>query len=168
MQRKVHCHFCGAILQRKFSEGRRRLVCSNCQSTIYENPVPATCVVVIDPRQRVLLVQRSVDPRKGEWCLPGGFIELDESPEEGALRELAEETGLIGIIDRLLGVCSTPSDQYAGILMVAYLVLQYRGDPVAGDDAQQVAWFTHTDLPPIAFDSHAFFIQTYFRPSVSR
>ncbi len=168
MRQKNHCHFCGAPLQRKWVEGRRRLYCDGCRSTIYENPLPATCVLVVNPREQVLLVQRSVDPRKGEWCLPGGFIEIGESPEAGALRELAEETGLAGTIECLLGVCGTPSAYYDSILMVGYLVRQFHGDLVAGDDAQQAAWFDHEQLPPIAFDSHAFFIRKFFRPGASQ
>ena len=72
-------------------KGRPRLFCESCRTTIYENPVPATCLVTIDARERLLLVKRSVDPKKGWWCLPGGFMELRETPEEAGLRELAEE-----------------------------------------------------------------------------
>jgi 8-oxo-dGTP diphosphatase len=165
MERKSHCPFCGGPLLRKRIEGRLRLNCNLCRRTLYENPTPATCLVVIDPGNRVLLVKRSVDPRKGQWCLPGGFIELGESPEEGALRELTEETGLRGQIERLMGVRSTPSVQYDGIIMIAYLVRQYDGHLVAGDDAQEADWFSNEHLPAIAFDSHAFFIRQYYQSS---
>jgi 8-oxo-dGTP diphosphatase len=110
----------------------------------------------------VLLVKRSVEPKKGFWCLPGGFMELDENPEHAALRELAEETGLKGRIDMLLGVSSNPSAQYHTVLMVGYLVKSYSGSLLAGDDAKDVHFFNFNELPDIAFKSHASFIRMYY------
>lgn len=162
MEQKSHCHFCGGSLTSKFIEDRQRLYCPTCARPIYENPIPATCLVVINSQNQVLLVKRDVAPKKGQWCLPGGFIELGEPPEEGALRELAEETGLTGNIETLLDVRTTPSLQYHSILMVGYLVRQFRGIPVAGDDAADVQWFSKKTLPPIAFDSHLHFINQYW------
>ena len=135
-----------------------RLYCPSCVRPIYENPTPATCLVVTNGENQVLLVKRSVPPKIGMWCLPGGFIELGEGPEEGALRELAEETGLTGSSPELLGVRTTPSAQYHSVLMVGYLVRKFSGTPIAGDDASDVRWFSINDLPPIAFDSHRHFI----------
>ena len=163
MEPKTHCHFCGDVLTRRLVEGRERLYCRACARPIYENPVPATCMVVVNSSNQVLLVKRSVDPKKGMWCLPGGFIELGESPEAGALRELAEETGLHGSIDTLLGVCTTPSVQYVSVLMVGYLITDTHGVLAAGDDASQVRWFSIDELPPIAFDSHRRFVDQYLR-----
>jgi len=89
-------------------------------------------------------------------------MELGETPEEAALRELAEETGLTGKIDRLMGVMSMPNAQYHTVLMVAFLVLDYKGTLVPGDDASEAAWFSHRDLPEVAFTSHSHFIMEYF------
>jgi ADP-ribose pyrophosphatase YjhB (NUDIX family) len=162
MDQKYHCHFCGGPLTTKFVEGRERLFCKVCVRPLYENPVPATCLVVVNVQNQILLVKRDIEPKKGQWCLPGGFIELGESPEDGALRELSEETGLAGRTDRLMGVLTTPSTHYHSVLMVGYLVRQFEGDPVAGDDAADVQWFSRTGLPPIAFDSHRHFINQYW------
>lgn len=161
MENKTHCHFCGSPLTTKHIEGRTRLFCPSCVRPIYENPTPATCVVVSDAGKRILLVKRDVAPKKGMWCLPGGFIELGESPEEGALRELEEETGLSGRIDRLMGVLITPSAQYHSVLMIGYLIRQFQGTLIAGDDASDVRWFPQNGLPPIAFESHRRFIDQY-------
>jgi len=162
MEQKSHCHFCGAELISKFMEGRQRLFCPQCRRPLYENPVPATCLVVSNARNELLLVKRKVAPKIGEWCLPGGFIELGESPEEGALRELAEETGLRGRDASLMGVRTAPSSQYHSVLMVGYRIHQFQGPLVAGDDAARVQWFPHDKLPPIAFNSHRHFINQYF------
>jgi len=117
---------------------------------------------VVDNRNRVLLVKRSVEPKKGFWCLPGGFMELGETPEKSALRELKEETGLSGQINMLLGVSSNPSAQYHTVLMIGFLVKSYTGNLVAGDDAEDAASFYYDELPEIAFESHAKFIRTYY------
>lgn len=158
---KKHCHFCGGILEERFTEGRNRKYCVRCAGPIYENPVPATCTIVVDENRRILLVKRSVEPKIGSWCLPGGFMELDETPEQGALRELKEETGLSGKIKLLLGVRANPSPMYQTVLMTGYLVHDFTGNPIAGDDASQVKWFPVDNLPEIAFDSHSHFISIY-------
>lgn len=162
MRKKNFCHYCGNVLIEKFFEGRLRRFCSRCNEPIYENPLPAACLVVTDQSDRVLLVRRSVEPKKGFWCLPGGFMELGETPETAALRELKEETELDGQIDRLLGVYSNPSLLYHTVLMVGYLVNTYSGTPIAGDDAEEVAFFHFDELPEIAFESHMKFIKMYF------
>ena len=161
MERKSHCPYCGGLLEDKFIEGRQRLFCTACDRPIYENPIPATCAVVVNSGNQVLLVKRSVPPKEGQWCLPGGFIELGESPEAGAQRELREETGLSGEIETLLGVRHASSDQYHSVMMVGYLVKRFMGKLQPGDDASDARWFQGTQLPPIAFDSHRFFLKAY-------
>ena len=142
-------------------EGRIRLFCSRCNEPHYENPVPASCTVVIDNSDRILLVKRNVPPQVGGWCLPGGFIELDEAPENAALRELKEETGIAGQTDRLLGVISSFSPLYHSVLLIGYLVTSYSGTLHAGDDASDVAFFRPDEMPAIALDSHIRFIKAY-------
>ena len=161
MRKKTNCHYCGTGLIEKFCEGALRLFCNRCKEPIYENPLPATCLVVVDSKDRVLLVKRSVEPKKGSWCLPGGFMELGETPEQAALRELKEETGLTGRIEMLLGVYANPSVLYHTVLMVGYLVKSYSGTLIAGDDAIDAAFFNYDRLPEIAFESHINFIRIY-------
>lgn len=156
---KRFCPFCGGPLVSRHWEGRQRLYCDVCRKPLYENPVPATCLVVMDASARVLLVRRSVPPKKGLWCLPGGFMELGETPEFAALRELTEETGLSGTIECLLGVYSVPSSLYDTVLMLGYRVSTFQGHPRPDDDADAIGWFAEADLPPIAFDSHLLFIR---------
>ncbi|MBW2406030.1 MAG: NUDIX domain-containing protein [Deltaproteobacteria bacterium] len=162
MRGKRYCPYCGIGLIDKFCEGALRRFCNRCNEPIYENPLPATCLVVVDAEDRVLLVKRSVDPKKGFWCLPGGFMELGETPEQAALRELKEETGLAGKIDMLLGVLTNPSALYHTVLIVGYLVKSYSGSLIAGGDANDTALFHMNELPEIAFESHASFIRMYY------
>ena len=162
MQKKIFCHFCGNRLVEKTVNGNTRLFCEKCNQPLYENPIPASCLVVIDKNERVLLVKRSVEPKKGVWCLPGGFMELGETPELAALRELKEETGLSGQIEMLLGITSNNSPQYDTVFMVGYLVKIYSGLLKAGDDASEAAYFHPDELPEVAFESHKKFIRIYY------
>ena len=168
MQRKTNCIYCGAQLSEKLIEGTVRLFCEGCKEPIYENPIPATCLVVVNDRNKLFLVKRSVEPKKGFWCLPGGFMELGETPEEAALRELKEETNLIGHIRMLLGVTSNHSDKYNTVLMIGYLVESYMGTPKAGDDASDIDCFDFDDLPEVAFESHIKFIRIYLSAYAQR
>ncbi len=162
MQEKKYCHFCGTQLVEKFYEGCVRRYCDTCNKPLYENPVPATAVIVTDKEKKVLLVKRSIEPKKNFWCLPGGFLELGETPEQGALRELKEETGLSGHISNLLGVTSSPNKLYHTVLMIGYLIKNQTGKLKAGDDASEAAYFDHDNLPEIAFESHKNFIRIYY------
>ncbi len=162
MKKKEFCHFCGKQLIEKTINGSTRLFCEQCKEPIYENPIPASCLIVIDDTEKVLLVKRNIEPKKGFWCLPGGFMELGETPEQAALRELKEETGLSGRIEMLLGVTSNNSPQYDTVLMVGYLIKNYSGHHKAGDDASDLAYFHPDELPEIAFESHKKFIRIYY------
>ena len=162
MTEKKYCHFCGGRLTNKHVEGRMRKYCPDCREPIYENPVPATCIVLPDEQGGIWLVKRNVAPKEGYWCLPGGFMELDETPEQAALRELEEETGFQGKIDMLMGITINPSPNYGSVLMAGYLVRDFSGEPCAGDDASDIACFDRDGLPEIAFDSHWHFIRIYY------
>lgn len=156
------CHFCSFPLEEKPIDGRMRRYCPRCRLPIYENPVPAACTVVVDDRGRLLLVKRRVAPKQGMWCLPGGFIECGETPEQAAVRELKEETGLDGSVHSLIGVTTTPGTLYTSILVIAYLVTRFSGQAAAGDDAAEVAFYPREDFPEIAFESHQSFIRIYY------
>ena len=156
------CHFCASGLEDRRVEGRVRRYCPSCRIPIYENPVPAACALVIDHYGRVLLVKRRVAPKAGMWCLPGGFVECGESPEQTAVRELREETGLDGWIHALIGATTTPGTRYRSVLLVAYLVTTFSGAPEPGDDACDLAFFDRHHLPDIAFDTHETFIRMYY------
>lgn len=164
---KVYCPYCAGRTKVRFSDGMERAWCPLCDRILYENPVPATCVVVYD-HSRVLLVKRKFAPRAGEWCLPGGFMELEEQPAKAALRELEEETGLKGRITRFLGAIATPGSIYSGLLILGYAAEVIKGLPVPGDDAMAVEWFETGAFPPVAFDSHAEFIRRVLESDTGR
>ncbi|MCP5107138.1 MAG: thiamine phosphate synthase [bacterium] len=156
MLKKEFCYYCGGPLTRKFIEGRDRLFCHRCNCPIYENPIPATAAVVMNETGEVLLVKRKVEPKAGQWCLPGGFLEMDESPETGCLRELTEETRLEGEIDRWAGNVLSKSPVYKSVLVIGYSIKNVRGEPVAGDDCEELGFFKPGSgtMPFVAFRSH--------------
>lgn len=109
----------------------------------------------------ILLIQRGIEPYKGKWALPGGFVHIEETTEEGAKRELKEETGLENIfIEQLYTFSDVNRDPRGRVVSVAYyaLVNTTEHHPHAGDDAQKAQWFRMNDLPNLAFD-HQLIIQ---------
>lgn len=154
MKVKRFCPYCGKKVIEKTLGGKVHYYCPECDCIHYENPLPAVAVLVLNQQNQLLLVKRSVEPAKGAWCLPGGFIEIDESIEEAALRELEEETGLKGEIGGLVDFFSQRSQYYGAILIFGYRVKILGGELKAGDDAQEVSFYDLNALPPIAFLSH--------------
>lgn len=111
--------------------------------------VPAVGAVIRDDEGRLLLIQRGRPPAKGLWSLPGGRLEGDESDVEGLTREVAEETGLRVSVGRLAGVVERD-----GPGEVIYEIRDYVCTPVggrleAGDDADDVGWFTDDQVRTI-------------------
>ena len=140
-----------------------RLYCKRCDRILYENPVPATAAVVLNNEHHLLLVKRAMEPAKGTWCLPGGFVEVDETPGEGVVRELQEETGLKGTVEQLIDVVSEDSSFYGPLIIIGYRIAPQGGTLRAGDDAAEVRYFPLADLPQVAFASHRAIIDTIAR-----
>ncbi len=144
-----YCAVCGAPLECRRLSGRMRPHCPRCETTVYFDPKVAV-VVFIARGDRVLLIQRAVDPGKGKWALPAGFVDHDEAPEEAARRETLEETNLRVRIDKLLAVFPKRDHGLADII-IAYSAEILDGEARAGDDAADLGWFARGELPPLVF-----------------
>lgn len=124
----------------------------------YKYPRPAVtadCIVITrEPVPRVLLIERGNPPFKGCWALPGGFMEMDETTEECAVRELEEETGLKVDKIHLVGAYSKLGrDPRGRTVTTAYLAIADEATAATGqDDAAKAQWFPIDALPPLAFD----------------
>ena len=131
-----------------------RPTCPACGFIWYRNPVPAAGVLIVD-EGRVLLVKRKYDPRAGAWCIPAGFMEAGETPEQSAIREVHEETGLIAQLSSLFGVYAGFDDPRVRAVLILYTGVVTGGALVPGDDAIDARWFAPDELPEdIAFASH--------------
>jgi len=147
----AYCAMCGKQLSKSPGE-HGHLFCRQCGFIHYRNPLPAVVLMVHD-NERVLLVRRAVQPKKGMLSLPGGFLETGETPEECGHRELLEETGLKALDSRLLGV-ETDLTAYGGIILAVLEVKQWEGIALAGDDASEVIWCPIREVPELAFSAH--------------
>jgi len=165
---RLFCPRCGNKLEKRPHENRERDFCPACQLMHYENPVPATAVVALNERNELLLVQRAVEPGKGKWCLPGGFQETGETPEQCALREFREETGLDGRLQGLIALEMGLNPVAGEVLVAGYRVLVDGGGLQAGDDASAAAYFPLERLPELAFQSHARIIERAGRPILAQ
>ena len=148
------CPFCRGDLIISRVESRERLVCAKCEWVNYLNPLPVVSCLVSDPEDRLLLVKRGIEPSKGAWALPGGFIEQEESPEEAGKRELKEETGLDGEAVRQIDVTTHLSPMYGHLLMIGVAYKVTHCNPTAGDDAEEAIFYPPDALPDIPFKSH--------------
>lgn len=148
------CRICGGNIEEKILEEKERKICKRCGTINYENPIPAVAMVAKNKNGDILLIKRKVEPKKGFWALPSGFIEMYEDPEIAALREFKEETGFTGKIKRLIGIYSQKSSYYNHILVIAYFIEISAGHLSFGDDAEDAKFFKKSDLPKLAFSSH--------------
>ena len=139
------CPDCGAPLAARGEELGAQ-VCDGCGAVHYRNPKPCAGALVVRDGQ-VLLGRRAVEPGRGLWDIPGGFLEPWEHPADGATRELAEETGLhVRMTELLTIVMDTYHDQFH-TLNVYYLAEILNGEPRAADDLAELRWFSPDALP---------------------
>lgn len=124
----------------------------------YKYPWPAVtadCVVIANEKTpKVLLVKRGKEPYKDRWAFPGGFMNMDETTEECAFRELKEETGLkVDELKEIGSYSKVDRDPRGRTITVAYLAIVDKPVAVIGqDDAAKAEWFSIDELPPLAFD----------------
>ena len=122
----------------------------------YPHPSVTTDCVVFGYdglRLNVLLIERGADPFKGHWAFPGGFLNIDESAQQGAKRELFEETGLRDAYIRQFHTFSAVNrDPRERVISIAYYALVRISEVKGGDDAAKAQWFPLDSVPPLAFD----------------
>jgi ADP-ribose pyrophosphatase YjhB (NUDIX family) len=147
------CPVCGGNLLRQILKEQEpsRLVCSRCNFVFYLDPKVVACSIV-EMDGRIVLLKRAIDPQRGKWVLPGGYVDRGETVTAAAIRETQEECGLVTRIARLLGVYS-----YAGrpAVVVVYVAERVSGELVAGDETEEFGLYPKDEIPwiKLAFQS---------------
>lgn len=166
-----YCLYCGYWLSAQV-EGHPS--CGGCGKYVHWNN-PAPCVAVLLPVLKlnrnvdvldhaepnaIVLVQRGIEPHKGQWCLPCGFVDANEDPWDAAKRESEEEAKakieFVQILD------ATMPNKQLNQLIIFYMARLVDGGLEYGSDAAGIGWFKKDELPDIAFDSHKQVIEDYF------
>jgi ADP-ribose pyrophosphatase YjhB (NUDIX family) len=147
----------------------RRSGLGNERRFIYENPIPAATGIVLDEAGRILLIRRNRQPCRNQWALPGGFIEVQESPADAAKREIAEECGIVARDPSLVDIIYQESAFYGtSILIIGYAFGRFDGVIHPGDDAGAVRFYSLSELPKMAFESHGEMIQRFLQKRKER
>ena len=121
--------------------------CQTCHRTVWHNSAPCAGAMILR-EGRLLLVKRGVEPFRGWWDIPGGFLQPGEHPAEGAAREVLEETGLRVAIGDLVGTyVDVYGEERRYTLNMYYMAGVVDGEPRAGDDAVAIEWFSLGVLP---------------------
>ena len=144
------CIRCGSAVEERVLFERSRPVCPACGWVHFSDPKVAVEILVEQDGQ-VLLVHRLNDPGKGEWSLPGGYMDSDEEPARAAERECLEETGLVVQVTHLIEVMQDREYPNSADAVIAYAARVCGGSLRAGDDAGEAVFFPRACLPPIAF-----------------
>ncbi|MFY8102938.1 MAG: NUDIX hydrolase [Ramlibacter sp.] len=141
-----HCRDCGSAVSYRLPDDgdtRHRAICTTCDTVHYENPLNVVGTVPYFGDQ-VLLCLRNIEPRRGKWTLPAGFMELGETTAQGAARETDEEAGAHFEIEGLFSVLSVPRVGQVHMFYRARL-LNERFDP--GPETIEARLFTEAEIP---------------------
>lgn len=162
------CSSCGQAVQLRIPEGdnRERFVCEACGMIHYQNPrIIAGCVPLWD--DKVLLCRRAIEPRRGFWTLPCGFLENGETLEMGAARETREEAEAEVDLRRLFAVYSIPHINQ--VYMVFLAQLKAEDGFGAGEETLEARLFARDEIPwdDIAFSAVKFTLERYFSDGVA-
>ena len=141
-----YCSRCGAELAFGPIEGedRERLGCPSCGHIAYVNPRLVVTTLPITPAGELILLRRGIEPGKGWWAQPGGFLEVDETVAEAAIRETLEETGLVVEPGEIVGLYSRLE---AAVVVLAFEARVVSGTPTVTPEATEVRAFRPEAIP---------------------
>ena len=148
----VYCPLCGNSLETRLVSDKPRRACPQCGYIHFTDPKVGVGVLVLK-HKKVLLVRRVMEPERGKWSIPAGYLDRGEDPKETAVREALEETGLEVVIEGLVDVYHNPPQQGGASVFILYRADVVGGKARAGDDADAVGFFGPDELPELAFAS---------------
>jgi 8-oxo-dGTP diphosphatase len=130
----------------------------------HTDPKVAVGVAVFDDG-RLLLVRRTMNPGRGRWSLPGGYLDLGEDPRAAAAREALEEAGVVVSVGAVLDVFANPLSE-GGAVFVLFEATLVSGTPTPGDDADAAEFFGPGEVPPLTFASTEAVVRRWLAPPV--
>ena len=142
-----HCRACGAaVFYRVPDDGdtKQRAVCPACHTVHYENPLNVVGTVPVLADGRILLCKRNIEPRKGKWTLPAGFMELDETTAQGAARETDEEAGAQYTMGPLFSILNV---RRVGQVHLYYRATLHSEHCNPGHETMETGFFAEADIP---------------------
>jgi len=154
-----YCAHCSHKLAVQEIYGRLRPICPSCGFIVFQGPKVAVGILAARAG-RLLMTRRNIDPGKGKWGFPAGYMDIDEAVEETARREFKEETGFDVRIDGLIGVYSLVE---RGVLLVAYAGTIVGGTLNMDHETQAVDFFAPDNLPDLAFEQNRQIIADWLR-----
>lgn len=146
------CPRCGSPMHTQQVADKPRRVCPACRYVYFTDPKVGVGVAVVEDG-RLLLIKRAMNPERGKWSLPAGFIDQGEDPKDAAAREALEETGLIVRIEGVLDVFHNPPGAGGASVFILYRAQIIGGELAAADDAADAGFFALDQLPELAFAS---------------
>jgi ADP-ribose pyrophosphatase YjhB (NUDIX family) len=159
-----HCSRCGGELTfgPVSGEERPRLACPGCGLVSYVNPRLVVSTLPVTDEGQVILLRRGIEPGYGAWAQPGGFLEIDETATEGAIRETLEETGLVVEPTRVIGLYSRPQ---AAIVVIAWEARIVGGTAHPTPESLEVRPFAAAQIPwpQLAFQTTAWALDDWVR-----
>jgi ADP-ribose pyrophosphatase YjhB (NUDIX family) len=142
-----YCPNCGGLLEPRLVEDRERPVCQVCGSVCYVDPKVAVAVIV-PHGDGIVLGRRAIDPGKGAWSFPSGYVDRGEVVEQAAIREVREEIGVDVEIDGLVGLYSSAGE---AVILVVYASHVVGGTLSPGPEMSELDIFPPEGLPQMAF-----------------
>jgi len=147
--------------------GKKMLAaCPSCDTIFFRDP-KVVVTALIERDGQVLLVKRDIDPGRGLWGLPGGYVDWDEHPERALVRECLEETGAEVVAQALMQIQHVVRGNQ-GLVILAYRAQLTGGAIEPRDEVQQVGWFKPDALPPLAFATHRQLLQAWTKEIEAR
>jgi ADP-ribose pyrophosphatase YjhB (NUDIX family) len=152
-------HFCPRCGKEPTIDAPRSLTCDHCGYGVFYNPKPVAVVIPVTEAQEIIFMRRGFEPRRGHWSLPSGFVDLGETVETAATREVMEELNLRVEITGLVGVYSRAQDRTVVVVYAATA----QGTPSVSEEALEVRAFAPIDIPwqDLAFWSEEHALRDY-------
>jgi ADP-ribose pyrophosphatase YjhB (NUDIX family) len=141
------CPECASPVVWRVVAGRERAACPTCSFVHYEDP-KLVAVALIPIERKLVLGRRSINPRRGYWSFPSGYVDRGEPVHNAAIREVNEETCLVVEIEELLGLYSEPNNP---VVLAVYITRAVGGTLEAGDEMSEVGLFATDAMPELAF-----------------